>query len=358
MTSSRSPQKKFWEGKRVLVTGHTGFKGSWLGLWLTRLGATVSGLALAPEGEPNLFSTTRLADQISSHVCDINDPKHVADVLAQCSPEIVFHLAAQSLVLKGYESPEETFATNVVGTVNLLSRLRDCSSLRVVVVVTTDKVYRNMEQQLRFRESDELAGHDPYSASKAACEIAVEAMRKSYFAGKVAISTVRAGNVIGGGDWAQNRIIPDAVRAWSKDTSLFVRNPQAIRPWQHVIEPLAGYLVLAEKMYFDADLAQAFNFGPKDQEPASVRTVVELARSCFGKGNVEFGPGNAGPHEAGVLMLDSSLAEHELGFVPRWGIGKTIERTMKWYTGYESGLDPAGLCLSDIAEYESSDVVV
>lgn len=342
----------FWRGKRVLLTGHTGFKGAWMALWLHRQGATVTGISLPPGTEPNLFTLAGIQGLTDSHFCDIRDAGALAALVRQSEPEIVFHLAAQALVRAGYRDPLATFATNVQGTANLLDALRTCDGVRAVVVVTTDKVYRNLEHPYPYRESDELGGHDPYSASKAAAEIVVASYRDSYFAQRmVGVASARAGNVIGGGDWADDRLIPDAIRAWNTDQPLQIRRPQAIRPWQHVLEPLFGYLQLAGQLWANPALASAYNFGPQTQEAATVRDVVERAQKIYGKGRVTWGDGAEGPHEAAWLALEICKARTVLGVVPRWSLDESVRRTMHWYRRLYEGADAAGLCLSDIDAY-------
>ena len=342
----------FWTGKRVLVTGHTGFKGSWLSLWLAELGAEVTGLALPPDSDPALYHLLNGRAPSMAGIADIRDRVAVAARVLSAKPEIVFHLAAQPLVRAGYREPLPTFETNVQGTVNLLEALRIVPDLKAVVVVTTDKVYENPETGRPFAEADPLGGHDPYSASKAAAEIVVSSYRRSYFEARgIGLATARAGNVIGGGDWAADRLIPDAIRAWSRGDVLDVRRPDAVRPWQHVLEPLAGYLKLAEYMVANPTGAPAFNFGPDDGEAATVGSVIERARHAYGRGEVRFGDGSDGPHEAGYLMLDSGRAAELLSHLPRWGLNETIDRTIGWYRALATGVPARQLCLADIAAY-------
>lgn len=344
----------FWRGKRVLVTGHTGFKGSWLSLWLTELGARVSGLALAPPTEPSLFELARLPELVAGHEGDIRNEAIVAEVARAASPDIVFHLAAQPLVTRGYVAPVETFSTNVLGTVHLLEALRRVSSVRVVVLVTTDKVYEERPWPHAHREDDRLGGRDPYSASKAASEYAIACYRDTWLAGQgVAVASARAGNVIGGGDWAEARLLPDALRAWFARRCLVVRRPDAIRPWQHVLEPLRGYLLLAQTLWRRPELAGAWNFGPAANEAAQVRWVVERARQVFGEGDVEFLPQETGFWEAPTLLLDSCRSWFLLGATPRWSLADAIDRTVRWHLALAKGADARLLCLRDIAEFSS-----
>jgi CDP-glucose 4,6-dehydratase len=351
----RNPNIAFWRDKRVLLTGQTGFKGSWLALWLTRLGAQVTGLGLVPKTQPALFTLASLAERIESHAQDIRDAAATAAIVHAAEPEVVFHLAAQPLVRASYRDPLGTFATNIQGTANLLEALRGLDSLRVVVTITTDKVYRNGEQPFPYRETDPLGGHDPYSASKAAAELVIASYREAFLAGQgVAVATARAGNVIGGGDWSQDRLIPDAVRAWSAEQPLQVRRPQAIRPWQHVLEPLWGYLRLAERLWDQPDLAGAYNFGPLPHDAASVREVVTLAREVYQRGEILWSAGDEGPQEAGWLALETAKARHDLGVQPRWPLRVGIEHTLRWYRQQAEGACAAALCEQEIADFETS----
>lgn len=350
-----NPDPDFWHGKRVLLTGHTGFKGTWLAIWLQRLGARVTGLSLAPETRPNLFSLTAIASDTASHFIDIRDAVTVAKLVKTVNPHIVLHLAAQALVRASYIDPVGTFGTNTIGTVNVLDAVRNCVSIRVAVCVTTDKVYRNLEHVAPYREDDVLGGYDPYSASKAAAEIIVASYRDAFLATQgVAVASARSGNVIGGGDWSEDRLIPDAVRAWSASTSLHIRRPLAVRPWQHVLEPLAAYLRLAEKLWQQPLMAGAYNFGPHTHETASVQDVVELARAVYGKGDVIWGDGNEGPHEAGLLSLEVSKARTLLGVIPRWDLANSVNKSIQWYLGLEAGKNARLLCEADITAFEAS----
>lgn len=346
----------FWHGKRVLVTGHTGFKGGWLVLWLRQLGAAVCGIALPPTTNPNLFELARVAEGIESYFCDIRDAERLAALVRAFRPEIVLHLAAQPLVRASYRDPLGTFSSNIMGTAHVLDALRGLDSVRVALMVTTDKVYRNLEQPYPYREDDALGGHDPYSASKAASEIVIASYRDAFLqAQDVAVASARAGNVIGGGDWSEDRLIPDAVRAWQADEMLDIRRPQAIRPWQHVLEPLHGYLTLAEKLWHHPELAGAYNFGPHTHEAATVKEVVELARQAYGKGDVRYGDGNSGPHEAGWLALETAKARVGLDVQPQWHLAETVTRTMAWYQAQHAGADARKLCLAEIEQYGSKE---
>lgn len=344
----------FWEKKRVLITGHTGFKGSWLSLWLQLLGAKVTGIALPPLTTPNLFSLARVAEGIDSHYCDIRDFKSFNKLIVASDPEIVFHLAAQPLVLTSYKEPLVTFASNLMGTVHLLESLRELRNIRVAVMVTSDKVYQNLEHSLPYREIDALGGHDPYSASKAACEILISSYRDSFLNQQgVAVASARAGNVIGGGDWSDNRLIPDAVRAWESSKILKIRYPNSIRPWQHVLESLNSYLMLAREIWSQPELAGAYNFGPHAFDSISVRKVVDLALAAYGKGEVQYSNDFDGHHEANLLSLETTKARLALGIMPIWSIGESISRTMNWYRAQYAGNDARTLCEVEIREMMS-----
>ena len=347
-----APGAAFWRDKRVLLTGHTGFKGAWLAIWLQRLGAQVTGLALAPEGVPSLFEAARV-DQLCEHrVADLRDAAAVAAAVRDSAPQIVLHLAAQALVRAGYRDPIATYATNVMGTAHVLDALRGAADVRAVVVVTTDKVYRNREWAYPYREDDALGGHDPYSASKAAAEIVAASYRDAFLLEQgVALATARAGNVIGGGDWSADRLIPDAIRAWQTGASLTIRRPHAVRPWQHAMEPLAAYLALAQALWHDPAKAGAYNFGPASGDTATVGEVATLASRAFGGGNWHCPDADSGPHEAGLLGLEVAHARTALGVVPRWTLEEAVARTMRWYRAHADGADAGALCGDDMAAY-------
>jgi CDP-glucose 4,6-dehydratase len=348
----RLPDPGFWRDKRVFVTGHSGFKGSWLCLLLERLGAQTAGCSLPPETEPNLFSLARIVTNIDSQWTDIRDSEGVSKVLRSFNPDIVLHLAAQPLVRRGHRAPRETFETNVMGTLSVLEAVRACDSVRAVVAVTTDKVYRNGEEGRAFKETDALGGHDPYSASKAGAETVVAAYRHSFFANEgKAMACARAGNVIGGGDWSEDRILPDAVRAWADAGTLEVRSPDSTRPWQHVIEPLCGYLCLAEKIFTDPSAASDYNFGPEQEDVATVREVVSIARESFGCGEIAWGVKRDSLHEAKTLALDNTKAKENLGVFPVWRLKTAVERSMHWYRRQLDGEDARALCEEDIEAF-------
>jgi CDP-glucose 4,6-dehydratase len=349
------PNRAFWQGKRVLLTGHTGFKGAWLALWLQRLGAKVTGVALPPCTTPSLFATANIGKTLDHYVCDIREAAALATIVRQSQPEVVLHLAAQALVRPSYREPVATFATNVMGTAHLLDALRGLASVRAVVAITTDKVYQNREWLYPYREDDALGGHDPYSASKAAAEMVIASYRSSYFQAQgVALASARAGNVIGGGDWSEDRLIPDAVRAWGSGNVLQIRRPQATRPWQHALEPLAAYLLLAERLWHEQSLAGAYNFGPHTHEAATVRQVIQIAQGVYGKGDIAWGPGDEGPHEAGWLALETARARTLLGVQPVWGLHEAVKRSVQWYRGLEGGTDSRTLCDADFNAFEAA----
>ncbi len=343
----------FWRARRVFVTGHTGFKGSWLSLWLAHLGAEVSGYAMAPPTDPALFEVARVRDVLTNHVIgDVRDLAALTRAVAAAKPEIVLHLAAQPLVRRSYDDPVETFATNVMGTVNLLEACRGCDGVRTIVNVTTDKCYANMEREWGYREHEALGGHDPYSASKAGSELVTAAMRRSFFATRgVGVATARAGNVIGGGDWATDRLLPDFFRALDAGRSLDVRYPAATRPWQHVLEPVAGYLMLAEALSGDAArFARAWNFGPADDDARPVQWILDqLCRLAPGAGWRVIGGGH--PHEAGYLKLDSSSARRELGWAPRRQLADALAATVDWHRAWRDGANMRTVSIGQITHY-------
>ena len=344
------PNRDFWRDRRVLLTGHTGFKGAWMLFWLEAMGARVTGCALAPEQPEALFSHLHAPERLASETVDIRNAQELTSLVARARPEIVFHLAAQSLVRRGYSNPHGTFATNVQGTNNLMQALAQVGTARAIVVTTTDKVYLNSDDGRAFVETDPLGGHDPYSASKAACEMVVEGWRSRFADDGCAVATARAGNVIGGGDWAEDRLVPDAVRAWSAGQMLHVRRPEATRPWQHVLEPLRGYLVLAEKLASGTANAPAYNFGPRS-ESATVRKVLSLAAAEYGDVQTEFADTHEGPVEAHVLALDPTLAETDLGIQALWDLDRTVTLTAQWYRNFKAGRPARELCEADCCAY-------
>lgn len=355
-----NPNASFWGGKSVLITGHTGFKGGWLATWLDHLGARVSGFALAPDTEPNLFTQLVLHRKLGEQFHDIRDKTEIDRALAESQPEIVFHLAAQPLVRRSYRDPLETFAVNVMGTANLLHAVQACPAVKTVVVVTTDKCYENKEWVWPYREDDPLGGRDPYSASKACTEIVARSFRESFLAGRgIQIATARAGNVVGGGDWAADRLVPDCVRAALKGETAVIRNPNATRPWQHVLEPLLGYILLAEHLQAGAlPNFEAFNFGPA---PHGTRRVSEVAASVMELlgGKVEPEVQAAELHEATNLNLDSSKAHARLGWRPRLTSDETLEWTTAWYHSVMTGASSASrFTLEQIKKYQNMGLAV
>jgi CDP-glucose 4,6-dehydratase len=344
----------FWAGRRVLVTGHTGFKGAWLSLWLAELGAQVTGYALAPPTEPSLFELAKVADRLTSVIADVRDARRLEATLQRARPEVVFHLAAQSLVREGYANPVETYDVNVMGTVRLLEAVRYDGGVRALVNVTSDKCYDNRGWVWGYREVDPLGGADPYSSSKGCAELVTAAYRRSYLTGRdgtVALASARAGNVIGGGDWARDRLLPDACTAFAAGRPVRIRRPDAVRPWQHVLEPLRGYLMLAERLWDDPEAAGPWNFGPDDRDVRPVRWVVERAAALWGDGAGWEADTDAHPHEAAHLALDCAQAHARLGWRPRWGLEEGLAASVAWYKARHEGKGAAALTLGQIRAY-------
>ena len=348
----------FWAGKVVFLTGHTGFKGGWLSLWLQALGAKVTGYSLPPPTNPSLFEVARVADGMTSIEGDIRDLARLAAVMAECQPEIVIHMAAQPLVRYSYQNPVETYSTNVMGTVNLLEAVRQVNSVKVVINITSDKCYDNREWIWGYRENEPMGGYDPYSSSKGCAELVAAAYRNSYFNPKefdrhgVALASVRAGNVIGGGDWAEDRLIPDIMRAIIQRKPVLIRNPHAIRPWQHVLEPLSGYLLLAQKLWEDgAAYGEGWNFGPNDEDAKQVLWIVECLTRIWGEGASWALDGGDHPHEAHYLKLDCSKAKARLGWHPKWELAQTVEKIVEWHKAMEQGEDMKTKTLDQISQF-------
>jgi len=348
--------KIFWKGKKVLITGHTGFKGSWLSIWLAESGARVTGYSLKPETNPSLFKSCLIDKKINSVIGDIRDGEKLKKTILDAQPDIVFHLASQAIVLQSYENPVETYETNLMGTVNILNAIRDAPSVKAFINVTSDKCYANDENLKAFNESDPLGGYDPYSSSKACSELITAAYRSSYFKDSVAIATARAGNVIGGGDWAENRIIPDFIKKINQKQKLTIRNPESIRPWQFVLEPLSGYLRLAENLFTEGSkYAESWNFGPGNQDDKSVQWLISKFDKEYGGGeNFEIEFKNNLPYEAGYLKLDCSKSIKKLKWEPKLSIEQSISMTASWYKNfYSDNLDMHTFSVDQIKQFES-----
>lgn len=346
----------FWRNKRVFVTGHTGFKGSWLSLWLQHLGAELTGYSLESPTTPNLFTVAKVAEGMCSIEGDIRDLEHLTTSMQTASPEIVIHMAAQALVRESYRSPVETYATNLMGTVHVLEAVRSTPSVRAVVVVTTDKCYENREWIWGYREHDPMGGYDPYSSSKACAELATAAYRSSFFSSHdqpVAVATVRAGNVIGGGDWSRDRLVPDILAAIENKIPVRIRNPHAIRPWQYVLEPLRGYLMLAEKLFLEGlPFAEAWNFGPQDDDAKPVRWIVDQLTTLWGEGASWDFNSQLQPYEAHYLKLDCSKANNKLGWRQSIQLKDALQSIISWHRAYVDKADMQLETLNQIRNYE------
>jgi CDP-glucose 4,6-dehydratase len=355
MTPATGIRPDFWQGKRVLLTGHTGFKGSWLSLWLQSMGAHVRGVSLTPPTDPALFDVARVAEGMEHRIADIRDFDKIKALVAEFRPEILIHMAAQPLVRLSYHQPIETYATNVMGTVHVLEAARQAGSVRAIVNITTDKCYENREWVWGYREDEAMGGHDPYSSSKGCAELVSQAYRNSFLKSEgIAMATARAGNVIGGGDWALDRLVPDILRALEKREPVLIRNPHAIRPWQHVLEPLSGYLLLAERLYLHGQLdAEGWNFGPRDEDARPVQWIVERLCATWGQdASWALQPGEH-PHEAGYLKLDISKARQRLHWSPRWTLDTALSRITEWHQAWLAGSDMRTYCLQQISQYQS-----
>ena len=346
--------KDSFKGKKILVTGHTGFKGAWLSLWLKRLGANVVGYSLPPRTDPNLFTLTGLENHLEHHKGDVRDFTHLSKIVQSVKPDIVFHLAAQSLVLDGYERPQETFATNAIGTVNVLEACRHSPSIRAIIIVTTDKCYENRNWLWGYRENDRLGGKDPYSASKAMAELASAAYHASFLKGKIPMATVRCGNVIGGGDFSSHRLLPDCLRALINRQPVPVRNPKSIRPWLHVLDSLYGYLKLADALLTRGeDLSGAWNFGPLVGDSITVQEMVEYVIETWGGGDWIDNSQKDAPVEMEILKLNWEKAAKELGWKPHYCWKRAIEETVSWYRDYDAQSNLFETCMQQIEKYES-----
>lgn len=350
---------EFWRGRRVFLTGHTGFKGSWLSLWLQSAGAQVTGYALKPPTDPSLFQVARVAEGMTSIEGDIRDLRVFGDAMRKAEPEVVIHMAAQPLVRYSYRNPVETYETNVMGTVNMLEAVRNTPSVRAVVNITTDKCYENREWLWGYREIDPMGGYDPYSSSKGCAELVSAAYRSSFFNNadyakhRVAIATVRAGNVIGGGDWASDRLVPDILSAFSQRQPVQIRNPASIRPWQHVLEPLRGYLMLAERLVEQGpEFAEAWNFGPLDDDAKPVGWIVQEMAALWGDGAAAQIAEGEHPHEANYLKLDISKARAKLGWSPKWDLGEALSKIVAWHRAFLASQDMRALSLAQIRDFQ------
>jgi CDP-glucose 4,6-dehydratase len=350
----------FFHDKRVFVTGHTGFKGAWLCLWLHHLGARITGYSLHPPTEPNLYRLAEVNELVHSVTGDVRDPALLAEALRDAAPEIVIHMAAQAIVLDSYADPVSTYSTNVMGTVNLLEAIRRTTGVRAVIVVTTDKCYENREWVWGYRENEPLGGHDPYSSSKASAELVSAAYRRSFFADNhdgPSLATVRAGNVIGGGDWGKNRLIPDCVRAFASGEHILIRNPSAVRPWQHVLNPLSGYLNLAKRLATEGSaFAEAWNFGPVADEARPVQWIVDRMANDIVDFKWEQDPAFY-PHETFYLKLDSTKALTRLGWKPCWNLETALDKTLEWYEAWRLEENMRHVSLRQIAEYEHDEMI-
>lgn len=348
----------FWKGKSVFLTGHTGFKGSWLSLWLASMGAKVTGYSLAPNTKPNLFDVFAIGSLIEkSHIADIRDLASLQKAIAEAKPDIVIHMAAQPLVRHSYANPVETYSTNVMGTVHVLESTRVINSVRATLVVTTDKCYENKEWIWGYRENEPMGGYDPYSNSKGCAELVTAAFRQSYFSNANSTNSVasaRAGNVIGGGDWSEDRLIPDAIKAFEMNKTLMIRNPSATRPWQHVLEPLSGYLILAQALYEQGPtFASGWNFGPRDEDNRSVQEVIELVISGWGSAVRWEKEGLEQLHEANLLKLDCTKARTKLGWIPKWNLETATQKIVEWQKAYRAEENMQQVSLTQINHYMS-----
>jgi len=356
---SASVDPDFWGGRRVFLTGHTGFKGGWLSLWLCSMGAKVTGYALSPNTAPNFFEVAKVVDDLEqSHIADIRNLEKLQKAIVDAKPEIVIHMAAQPLVRYSYLSPVETYATNVMGTVHVLESIRHVDSVRAVVIVTTDKCYENKEWVWGYRENEPMGGYDPYSNSKGCAELVTSAYRQSYFSPekyaqhKVAIASARAGNVIGGGDWSEDRLIPDAIKAFEAKQALVIRNPLATRPWQHVLEPLSGYLILAQALYEQGPIYDGgWNFGPRDEDARSVQDVINLLIKNWGSIASWQQDHTEQPYESHALKLDISKAYQYLRWTPKWSLEQAVEKIVQWQMGLRDNMDMRALSLGQIKFY-------
>lgn len=353
--AGRVVDERFWSGRRVLVTGHTGFKGGWLTLWLTSMGAEVVGVSNGQPTEPSLFEVARIAQDVASVEADVRDLDALERAVRDFQPEVVLHLAAQPLVRRSYEDPVETYASNVMGTVHVLEAVRRVGTVRVAVNVTSDKCYENREWEWGYREDEPMGGRDPYSSSKGCAELVTAAYRTSFFGGRdsTAIASARAGNVIGGGDWGADRLVPDLMRAGLSGSSVRIRNPRAVRPWQHVLNPLSGYLILAEHLWHSREFAVGWNFGPTDTDARPVAWIVERIAALWGADLRWEIDASEHPHEAHALKLDSSRARERLSWRPCWDLDRGLLATVDWYRAYRDGADMRAFSLAQVGAYRA-----
>ena len=350
----------FWKGKRVFITGHTGFKGSWISLWLQSMGAELYGLSQNPPTNPSLFDVASVGDGMISTIGDIRDYDTVYKAIYACKPDIVIHMAAQSLVRHSYQEPVETYATNVMGTVHVLEAVRQVGTTKAIINVTTDKCYENKEWVWGYREDEAMGGHDPYSNSKGCSELVTSAYQRSYFQQSgISLASVRAGNVIGGGDWATDRLVPDILRSFEKKQPVVIRNPHATRPWQHVLEPLSGYLILAQRLYIDGQpFAEGWNFGPHEDDVQPVQWIVQRMVEAWKFSASWQLDGETNPHESNYLKLDISKAKAKLEWQPCWNLSTALEKTIDWHNAWLEKADMKAICIQQIGEYQKNKELI
>ncbi len=352
----RGVDYNFWSGKRVFLTGHTGFKGSWLSLYLESMGSLVKGYALSPLTKPSLFKIADVSRGIESEIGDIRNLEKLANSVKSFEPDVVIHMAAQPLVRESYKTPVDTYATNIMGTVHVLEAARYCDNIGSIVIITTDKCYENKEWAWGYRENEPMGGHDPYSSSKACAEFVTSAYQRSFYhtSSTANVASARAGNVIGGGDWSHDRLLPDILRAFGSNESVVIRSPKATRPWQHVLEPLSGYLILAESLYTEGSkFAEGWNFGPSDEDCRSVEWILDRMVCKWGKGaSWKLDTNNLNPHEANFLKLDCSKARQALKWQPKYNLDETLGLIVDWHLAYQNGEDMRDVCLKEISRYK------
>lgn len=357
MVKMRNVNQDFWKNKKVFITGNTGFKGSWMSIWLTSMGAEIKGYSKLPETHPSLFNEAGLGSKYETIFADIRDYDCLKDAIDSFMPDIVFHLAAQPLVRYSYEHPLETFETNVIGTANVLNACRGISSIKSIVIITTDKCYENKEWPWAYRENDPMGGYDPYSSSKGCAELVTDSFRRSFFTDtNTGIASARAGNVIGGGDWSLDRLFPDIIKAFNNDEKVIIRNPNSIRPWQHVLEPISGYLILAEQLFVDKNkFSQAFNFGPREEDCRTVQSVLDIITTYWDECPGYVLDETLQPHEARTLKLDISKARYELNWSPKWSLEETINRIIAWNFSWRNKENLYDICIKEINDFNEND---